>query len=308
MKIIDKTALQNEKGEIGLLTRLQGALKYGFSWYPELQAQKVVIAKLDRLLERGFVLIRNFTLPNSEIVIPLTLLGPGGVQVIYATHARGFFEAKGGEWNIGQSGSARPAGVNLLMRVARLARAFQVYLQRQQIALPAVVEPVLIAADPGAHIESLRPVARVVQSDAINAFAAALLQARPVMQTPYIHDIAERIINPRSAEELKAMSASPPTDSGQPSRAKAIFDAAESAPPINPADLSFALEEEAGSSLSVPPGLRETSPARPYSRLDGPARTRRFGMSPRQTAFLVFLLMVECFVVIGFIALFASSR
>ena len=77
MKIIDKTPFQNEKGEIGLWDRLQGTLKYGQSWYTDLQAQKVIIDQLNRLFEKGFVLIRNLTLPGSEITVPIILIGAG---------------------------------------------------------------------------------------------------------------------------------------------------------------------------------------------------------------------------------------
>ncbi len=89
MKIIDKTPFQTEKGEISLLNRLQGTLQHGFSWYPELEAQKIVIDQLNRVLEKGVVLIRNLTLPGSEIIEPIILIGQSGVYVIYVTHLRG---------------------------------------------------------------------------------------------------------------------------------------------------------------------------------------------------------------------------
>src|SRR5258706_4729812 len=173
MKIIDKTPLHDEKGQMSFIGRIQGALKYGLSWSAELDAQQNVIAQLDRILEKGFVLIRNFTLPNSEIVIPMILLGPGGVTVISVTTIKGFFEAKGDQWNTLVNGQAQPASINLLNRVTRFARAVQVYLERQKIDLPGMVEPVLIAADPGAHIESMRPAARVVMSDAVKQFGTS---------------------------------------------------------------------------------------------------------------------------------------
>jgi hypothetical protein len=40
MKIIDKTPLLNEKGELGIAQRLQGMLQFGFNWPNELQAQR----------------------------------------------------------------------------------------------------------------------------------------------------------------------------------------------------------------------------------------------------------------------------
>lgn len=107
MKIIDKTPFQDVSGKISVVGRTQGTLKYGLNWFPELEAQKVVIAQLDRTLEKGFVLIRNFTLPNIEVVIPLILIGPGGVSVIYVTQVKGQFEAKGDQWNIVNYGRSR---------------------------------------------------------------------------------------------------------------------------------------------------------------------------------------------------------
>jgi len=313
MKIIDKTPLQNTKGEVDLFARLQGTLKYGFSWYPELQAQKAVIEQLNRMIEKGFVLIRNFTLPDSEIVIPLTLIGPGGIYVIYVTHVKGFIEAKGEEWNIKSGDSTRPAGINLLSRVTRLARALQVYLKRMKIDVPAPVEPVLIAADPGAHIESMRPVARVVMSDAINLFARSLLQARPILRTDTIYNLAERIVNPRPPLEAPPQPI-PSAQEPQPpiSRAKAIFDASERAEPFNPADLSFAFEGEEQPlqpSQGVPPHLRETSPAVPLPQPEtAPQTGRLFGMTLPQVALLAGMLVVECCVLIGFAYIFSLSR
>ena len=113
MKIIDKTPLQDASGNINPIARVQGTLKYGLSWFAELEAQKAVITQLDRLLEKGFVLIRNFTLPNSEIVIPIILIGAGGIWVIYVTKEKGSFEAKGDQWNtLDNNGRAQPAPIN----------------------------------------------------------------------------------------------------------------------------------------------------------------------------------------------------
>ena len=175
MKIIDKTPLQDADGNISFPARVQGTLKYGFNWYAELEAQKVVIAQLDRSLEKGFVLIRNFTLPNIEVVIPLILIGPGGISVIYATPVKGFFEAKGDQWSTVTNGRPQPAASNLLDVVTKRARALQRYLQEQKINLPNPVEPVLITTNPGAHIDSMRPAVRVVMSDGIKQFANTVL-------------------------------------------------------------------------------------------------------------------------------------
>ena len=61
MKIIDKTPLLDEKGELGIMQRVQGMLKFGFGWPNELEAQKAIITFFDRQLEKGYTLIRNMT-------------------------------------------------------------------------------------------------------------------------------------------------------------------------------------------------------------------------------------------------------
>jgi hypothetical protein len=309
MKIIDKTPLQDENGNIGLIPRIQGTLKYGLSWYAELEAQKAVIAQLDRSLEKGFVLIRNFTLPNSEIVIPLILIGSGSVSVIYVTPAKGHFEAKGDQWNtINNNGSPVPAKRNLVGLVAKLTRAFQKYLDIKKINLPAPPEPVLIASDPGAQIESLRPIARVVRSDAVKQFANSLLQARPVMRTNVILDIADRIIDPRPRDELET---APLEDEEEKpaSRAQAIFNASDPSKAFDPNDLGFAFEEESDSQ-GVPQHLREPNPALPLRHPvpAAPAKKKVLGMTNTQIAMLAFMLVIQCCIVIGFgIILYQNS-
>ncbi|MDO8754756.1 MAG: NERD domain-containing protein, partial [Anaerolineales bacterium] len=242
MKIIDKTTLQDKKGNISIIARIQGTLKYGWNWYAELEAQKAVIAQLSRTLEKGFVLIRNFTLPDSEIVIPLILVGGGGIFVIYVTNAKGFFEAKGDQWNTISSGRSQPARINYLGRVAQLTRAFQKYLEIHKFKLSTNVEPVLIASDPGAQIESLRPIARVVRSDAIRQFAASLLQAPANLSLGRVYDLADQIIDPSLRKEA-IPAAEYPED--PISRAHAIFNASNSSKPINPNDLGLEFEDDA---------------------------------------------------------------
>ena len=306
MKVIDKTPLQNEKGEIGPLQRLQGTLKYGFSWYPELQAQKVIITQLDHFIEKGFVLIRNLTLPGSQITEPIILVGLPGVYVIYVTHLSGFYEAKGDQWNVVNNGRSSPAPINLMSRVARLARALQVYLDRQGFSLPAPVEPVLIAPSPAMHIDSMGPVVRVVMSDAVRQFTASLLQAPPVLKTDFVYDTADRIVTPRPKAAVAPPAPETPTPASESeaqsaSRAQAIFRAAEEARPFDPADLSFAFDENAGE--DVPKNLRETSPSQPLPQ----SAAKRGGMGMMQWAVLGAMLLVECCVLGGFGYLILSS-
>ena len=292
MKIFDKTPLQDANGKINFFARIQGTLKYGLNWYAELEAQKVVIAQLDRLLEKGFVLIRNFTLPNSEIVIPIILIGSGGIWVIYVTQVKGRYEALGDQWNtVNNDGRSLPASINLISRVSKLSIVFQKYLKIQKVDMPNPMEAVLITADPGAHVTSTRPAARVVMSDAIKPFASSLLQARPVWRTDFVHVIAERILDPRPPEELKPVVSSP---AGQQAVSPAVGEQENS---FNASEFGFAFDE--ASTQSPVGNLGESSPASPHSK---PVQTKKrfLGLGDTQIILLAGMFIVECCVLFGF--------
>lgn len=280
MRIIDKTALQDEAGNINIIARVQGTLKYGFNWYPELEAQKLVITQLDRLIEKSFVLIRNFTLPGSEIVIPIILLGPGSISIIFVTPVKGHFEAKGKEWNTITNKASSPASRNVVELLTRLTRAFEKYLENQNIRVDVPIEAVLIASNPGAQIDSQRPAVRILRSDAIKQFATSLMQERPVIRPDSIYTLADRIIEPKSKQDEKPSASEA---EGRPvSRAQAIFNA--STPP------------------AVPPKLRETNPAQP---LPQPTPKKNTGMSRTQIILLVGMALVElCIMAVGVYILF----
>ena len=267
MKIIDKTPLVNEKGELGISQRLQGMLKYGFNWPMELEAQKAIITFFDRQLEKGYTLIRNVPLGASGIVVPLILLGPPGIYVIHVTYLRGRYEARANSWNEASGDGYKPASVNLIEQTARLARAVTVFIERQGIRLPITVEPVLIAANPGLHVESVRPAIKVVMIDGVKSFVSGLQSSPPVLKLDAVHEFTERIVNPRSPKKaapaaVPARAAWEDEDTQPPgrsvSRARAIFDAAEEAKPFDPADFDFAMVDE-----ELPEAQTDTSASSP---------------------------------------------
>jgi hypothetical protein len=302
MKIIDKTPLVNEKGELGIVQRVQGMLKYGFNWPNELEAQKAIITFFDRQLEKGYTLIRNMPLGASGIVVPIILLGPTGIYVIHVTYLRGRYEARANTWNEESGNGYKPASVNLLQVTARMANAVKVFIERQGVKLPIEIEPVLIAANPGLHIETVRPAIKVVMIDGVKSFLSGLAAARPILKTEAVHEFTERIINPRSPKkETRATSApqqlasqavptQPPEPGGEVSRARAIFNAAEEAKPFNPSDFDFAMADEEAvlEPLSPSTSLVESSPAQPVSG-PTPQRKRFLGMTPLQSVIVAVL-------------------
>lgn len=321
MKVIDKTPFQNEKGTFDVIKRFEGVMEYGASWPDEVEAQKSVIAQLEKVLEKGYTLIRNLNLENSKIIEPLILVGPPGVYVLYVTPVTGFYEAKGDAWSVVQNNRRTPAKVNLLTRVARLARAVQVYLNRQGVYLPGIVEPILIAASPAVHIESARPIVRVVLSDAVKQYAASLLQARALLTPESVHEVVDHLINPRkkalslqpgkvetpvyevnpatmpvSAAEAAAAGATP---GEAPQRARAIFHAAEETKPFDPADLSFEFDEH---------GTAEMPEGQASAKAPRPPAVRTAGLTSAQWLILVIMGIVEFLVLAGFIYLILFAR
>ena len=313
MKIIDKTPLLDEKGELGIVQRLQGMLQYGFNWPRELQAQSAIINYFGRQLEKGYTLIRNMSLGESGIMIPMILLGPTGIYVIEVSYLRGRYEAKGDSWNVESGNQYKPAPINIIQRTLRMTRALQVYIERQGVKLPVPVESVLIAGDPGLHIESVRPAIKVMMIDGIKAFVNGLATGRPVMSNEQAHDFSERILNPRVKRQPAAPLPEPEPRAAweqgyeepfqQPqaevSRARAIFNASEEAKPFNPADFDFDMAEADVSTQDIPPVTRATSAAKSVQ----PARTKQqriLGMTPVQLAVIVGLGLALICILAGF--------
>lgn len=298
MKIIDKTPLLDEQGNLGIVQRLQGMLQFGFSWPRELEAQKVIIAYFGRQLEKGYTLIRNMPLGASGIVIPMILLGPTGIYVIEVSYLRGRYEARGDSWNVESGDQYKPAPVNLIQRTQRMARALQVYIERQGVKVPAPIESVLIAGDPGLHIESVRPAIKVMMIDGIKAFVNGLATGRPVMSNEQAHDFADRIVTPRVKKDEAVVPApepepepraaweqwyEEPVQQQEDPRTRGLMNAAAEAKTVHPANLDFAFAEDDDMSAEPIPPVIRTSPS-DAMQTNKPKQQGMFGMTPVQLA------------------------
>lgn len=304
MRMIDKTPYLSEKGQINPIDRIQSLLRFGPSWFQQLEAQKVVVSHFSKQLDNKYMLMRNVTLPNSDIMIPIILLGPQGIYLLNVTHLRGVYQAKHEDWGTLEGEVFKPASINLLLRTARLGRALEVYLKRQGYETHSV-EPVLVAADPGLHVDSVRPVVRVVLSDAIDLFAGSLKQGRPVMSTAEIIDLAERIQNPRQKPEEPAAEAPAPRPSAE--RRAPVFDpnAQGFGPQEGQAGQPEQVQPEAGydSGMAYFDQQPETPPA-PQKKKSG-----FLGMSGKQAIALGCMGAFWLCLIVGFIAyLFLTNQ
>ena len=245
MRIIDKTPLVEEDGSISAINRIKGTLQYGFSWYPDLQAQQKAIDIFEKKLDKKFTLIRNLTLGKSKITVPLILIGTPGIQVIFVTHLQGTYRAKNDAWGTISGGSLKESSINLLKRTAKLSKAVRVYLERNDIKLPDGVEPILLSINPALYISSVRPIIRIVMSDAVDRFVASLAQETPVMSLEAVHEIVEVLVNPR-----------PPKPPSQAKKEVPVQDASSVSAGMKEIDFAFEGSEATGAPLDAPASVR----------------------------------------------------
>jgi hypothetical protein len=239
------------------------------------------------------------------------------VYGIYVTHRSGVFVANGEAWSVVDGERLRPERVNLLMRTARLARALQAYLQRQGLHRIRAIEPVLVAADPGMHIESVHPIVRVVMSDAVDHFAASLLQVPSVLSNEAAHEVVERILHPRlpqpsQPEAVPAAEAPPVPQKTSPfvNELQPVQDH-QKATTWDPSELSFAFEDDSdatpmGGETSVDQlASHETTQSVSSQK---PAAKPRRRLNGLQLFVLVCIGMAEICVLVAFAALIFLYR
>jgi hypothetical protein len=192
MKIRDFSPIKAEDGKYSLEDRLRGTLRYGFSWYREMQSQQFIIERLQKIFGKEYILMRNIILPDLEFVVPFILLGPPGVSVIYAEGKRGVFHAKSETWlemeNRGQG--FKDANPNLITHTLTMARAVESFVSREDFIMEA--DGVLIMTHPGTHVESNRPAVRVVLRDAVERFATQVSSQPEILDSAEIQRLADK--------------------------------------------------------------------------------------------------------------------
>lgn len=204
MKVIDntqeETTTQRKKGFFDL-SRLGigGAAPDG-----DAEAQEYVLNALSKVLDNQYILLRNITLEGPGIPIPLILLGPSGIQVIYASPAKGMYRAKENVWEKLDDHNQRfqIERPNLLERASMMGRALDTYLASQGLEVP-VAEPVLFFSDPGIHIESTRPIVRVLMADALDRYIAGLVTGNSLMDQETVQQIFKTLTRSMDQNELE---------------------------------------------------------------------------------------------------------
>jgi len=314
MKIIDKTPYLNKKGTIGPLERIQGTFSIGTNWYGDMKGQEEVIAVLERILDNKFVLARNPILPGAQDVrLPLVLSGPPGVFLLNVTNMRGMFRAKGEDWGTISGDHFKPLKPNMISLTARYCQGLQKFLERQGVMNMLTAEPILLATNPGMHVDTIRPLVRVVMSDALERFAVSVSQARALQSPEDAQLIIDRLITPKVITKEAPAPVVPAEQRHTP-----MYDPddlfKEEAPAQSRGGSLFSFEEEsqpesqAAASQSVP------APAKPDARPAAkPAKKKpaksNIDISNRQMGIIVgvFAVLVVCLILLIAIGFYLNA-
>jgi len=177
MKVIDLLEESGKTSPASPLDSVLSSLKLGRDWDQDARAQDWVVDSLAQMLDHTFIMLRNVRLEELDVPIPLILVGPPGIQVVYASALRGIFRAKGDVWEQMDDHEQifKPVLPNMISRASLMARAVETYLKNHFPLL--LIEPVLVFSDPGTHVDTIRPDVRIFLADGLERFCAGLLQS-----------------------------------------------------------------------------------------------------------------------------------
>jgi len=260
-------------------------LKYGMSWYSRVQAQDTLAAALGKHLGGNFTLLQNVVLPETEIDLPLVLIGPPGIFLVNALHEHGVYLAREDEWGTLSGEQFMPARINQVKRTVTLGRVLQVYLERLGYK-GFIVETIMMSANPGLHIDSTRPAVRVVMSDALERFAISLSQARGVFGPDQVVDLEQVLLTGKG--RLTASTAAQPAafDPGAAESGSLEFSFNENAGDFQ----ETAAEFSAAPATQAGPGAEKPAAARP-TKAKKPKRKKILGLSVQQLSIVIALLL-----------------
>ena len=201
MKIIDCSAVKENVHSSDSLTDWLATLKIGRGSSQDLEAQETAINVFQRLIDNKFFLLQNVSIQGLEMPIPMVLIGSTGIWVIYPSGLRGVFRARGDSWEKidDRHQSYAPTGENLLTRTSVMSSAVESNLIASGIQA-VQIEPVLVFTNPGIHVETIRPIIRVVLVDALERFASGVVQGRILYDSDQVQHIVDVLVSPDKIE------------------------------------------------------------------------------------------------------------
>jgi hypothetical protein len=166
--------------------------RVGINLEGEGEARKVIAAQFARVLDNRYSILENVVLPDLAQPIPMVMVGPMGVLAINARPDTGVFRAKDDIWAVmdRRTQQYQPGKENLLLLSQEYASAVESFLQAKEAPI-SEVQPLLIFSDPGAHVESSRPIVRIIPIDALDRYIATLIQTQQVLDAVQVQAIID---------------------------------------------------------------------------------------------------------------------
>jgi hypothetical protein len=216
MKVIERSPIGGEGSSKSFADRVKGIWQFGLSWDQDIQAQRVLISKLGRVLDNSYTMISNVTLPGYSLPVPLVLIGHTGVRTLYVSAVKGIFRIKGDNWYKldEKNESYKPSRPNLVRRTMLMSRAIIEYLKENGYFLDEY-EAVLFFAQPGIYIDAPESPVRLLQSDGVDGYTANLKEESTVLDAREIQHISEILTKskpakPKRNEDLRSLT--PPSE------------------------------------------------------------------------------------------------
>jgi len=208
MKVFDSLPSTKQVDHLSLIDRIQGSMKHGLSWAAEVEAHQACVNHLGKILGDDYTLLRNITLKDLDVVIPIILIGPAGLFVFQVTTLIGSYRATEDNWfSLENRRNPKPVQPNLIVRTALMARAVDVYLVKNGASVPHS-QPLLLCANPHMFVESIHAVVRVVMGDTTEFFAAGLKNETGLL-TPQGMDQVLSILAPSLPVEVPSVKEKP---------------------------------------------------------------------------------------------------
>jgi hypothetical protein len=208
MKTIDLSIQRSDEGKNPIRSFLNRLFPEGGQKQSELEAQDHVMIRLERALGNEFTLIREIKLPGLGTPIPMALVGPPGIYVIYASGVKGSFRARGDAWlKLDNSGNMRNIKPNLPHRTRLYTEAIRKFLLQNEI-IASEVEPVLMFSETEAFVENIKAPIRMVMADGLDSYAGSLRLLNPILSPEETDAIVRLLSNPEGkltfTEEITA--------------------------------------------------------------------------------------------------------
>ena len=166
--------------------------------------KELFIQSLKSALDHRFVLLCNSQPKGAEE--SMSLGGPTGIWLILLSDVKGVFRAAEQAWEAldARTGSYKPARPNPIVLARQKTDLFTEKLSKLGIELP-VIEPIVFFTDPGAHVDTAHPAARIVLLDAVQRFITSILTSPVALNQEAIQQIIDDYLGDNPQESLDSI-------------------------------------------------------------------------------------------------------